>query len=92
MAIAGELKLQAGRLANWPQTIIAPLESFIQRGVILVGAYIALSDQAGIAVGGLIAFMMLGSRVSQPLVGLARLIEDFEGRSGVDQPGWQCVE
>ena len=88
VAIAGELKLQAGRLANWPQTIIAPLESFIQRGVILVGAYIALSDQAGIAVGGLIAFMMLGSRVSQPLVGLARLIEDFEDvRASISQVG-----
>ncbi len=88
VAIAGTYKLQAGRLANWPQTIITPLEMFIQRGVILVGAYIALSDQTGIAVGGLIAFMMLGSRVSQPLVGLARLIEDFEDvRASIAQVG-----
>jgi HlyB family type I secretion system ABC transporter len=77
-AKAGKLKLQAGRLANWPQTIINPIESFIQRGVIMVGAYIAMQDTTGIAVGGLVAFMMLGSRVTQPLVGLARLIEDFE--------------
>ena len=77
-AHAGELKLKAGRLANWPQTIINPIESFIQRGVIMVGAYIAMQDTTGIAVGGLVAFMMLGSRVTQPLVGLARLIEDFE--------------
>lgn len=77
-AIAGELKLKAGRLANWPQTIINPIEGFIQRGIIMIGAYIAMSDNTGIAVGGLIAFMMLGSRVTQPLVGLARLIEDFE--------------
>ena len=88
VAIAGHLKLRAGRLANWPQTIIGPIESFIQRGVILVGAYIALSDQTGVAVGGLIAFMMLGSRVSQPLVGLARLIEDFEDvRASIAQVG-----
>jgi len=77
-AHAGMLKLKAGRLANWPQTIINPIESFIQRGVIMVGAYIAMQDTTGIAVGGLVAFMMLGSRVTQPLVGLARLIEDFE--------------
>ncbi len=77
-AHAGELKLKAGRLANWPQTIINPIEAFIQRGVIMVGAYIAMQDTTGIAVGGLVAFMMLGSRVTQPLVGLARLIEDFE--------------
>ncbi len=77
-AEAGRLKLQAGRLANWPQTLINPIESFIQRGVIMLGAYIALNDTTGIAVGGLVAFMMLGARVTQPLVGLAKLIEDFE--------------
>ena len=77
-ATAGRLKLQAGRLANWPQTLINPIESFIQRGVIMLGAYIALNDATGIAVGGLVAFMMLGSRVTQPLVGLAKLIEDME--------------
>ena len=43
-----------------------------------LGAYFALSDQTGVAAGGLVAFMMLGGRVTQPLVGLARLIEDFE--------------
>ena len=77
-ADAGALRLQAGRLANWPQTIIAPVESFIQRGVLLVGAWLALSDNSGIAIGGLVAFMMLGGRVTQPLVGLARLVEDLE--------------
>ena len=88
-SIAGGLKLKAGRLANWPQTIIAPIESFIQRGVILIGAYIALHDQTGIAIGGLVAFMMLGSRVTQPLVGLARLIEDFEDvRASIAQVGF----
>ena len=87
-ALAGELKLEAGRVANWPQTIIAPIESFIQRGVVLVGAYIALHDQTGIAIGGLVAFMMLGSRVTQPLVGAARLIEDFEEvRASIHQVG-----
>ncbi len=77
-AIAGSLKLQAGRLANWPQTLINPIEGFIQRGIIMLGAYIAMNDNTGIAIGGLVAFMMLGSRVTQPLVGLAKLIEDLE--------------
>ena len=87
-AVAGELKLQAGRMSNWPQTIIAPIESFIQRRVNKVRAYIALHDQTGIAVGGLVAFMMLGSRVTQPLVGAARLIEDFEEvRASIGQVG-----
>ena len=77
-AEAGRLKLEAGRLANWPQTIISPIESFINRGVIMLGAYLALNNQNGIEIGGLVAFMMLGGRVTQPLVGLAKLIEDIE--------------
>ncbi len=47
-------------------------------GVILVGAYLALTDQSGFMVGSLFAFMMLSQRVSAPLVGLARLIEEWE--------------
>ena len=88
------LKLKAGRLANWPQTIINPIESFIQRGVIMVGAYIAMQDTTGIAVGGLVAFMMLGSprhaaagrpgAADRGLRGRARL--DRPGRHGAEQP------
>src|ERR1700724_3854293 len=33
---------------------------------------------ASYLVGGLFAFMMLSGRVAQPLVGLARLVEDYE--------------
>jgi ABC-type bacteriocin/lantibiotic exporter with double-glycine peptidase domain len=78
VAEAGGLRLQAGRLANWSQSLIAPLESFLQRGVLMVGAYMALQDATGVAAGGLVAFMMLGGRAAQPMVGLARLLEDFE--------------
>ena len=86
VAAAGTLKLRAGRLSNWPQTLINPIESFIQRGIIMIGAYIAMQDNTGVAVGGLVAFMMLGGRVTQPLVGLAKLIEDFEDvRASINQ-------
>jgi subfamily B ATP-binding cassette protein HlyB/CyaB len=78
VADAGQARLAAGRLANWPATIVTPLEGFIQRGVLLVGAYMALTGVGGVQVGALIAFMMLGMRVAQPLIGLARLIEDLE--------------
>ena len=78
VATASELRLRGGRLANWPQTIVSPIEAFIQRGIILIGAYLALQDSTGVAVGGLVAFMLLSSRVAQPLVGLARLVEDIE--------------
>lgn len=78
VAAVGRLRLRQGRTANWAQTAIMPIESFINRGVIMVGAYIALTTDSPAAIGGLVAFMMLGSRVAAPLVGLARMMEDFE--------------
>jgi HlyB family type I secretion system ABC transporter len=78
VANAGRLRLQAGRLANWPNSLVTPIEGFIQRGVIMIGAYIALTSNDNVAVGGLVAFMMLGGRVAAPLIGMARLMEDLE--------------
>ena len=74
-----------GGMSNWPQTLVHPIEVFMQRGVLLVGCYIGLSDTSGgatVALGSLIAFMMLSNRVSTPLVGLARLLEDLEETRG----------
>jgi len=79
IADAGRRRIAFGKLANWPQTIITPIERFMSIGIVLVGAYVALTENAGYAVGALFAFMMLSTRVAQPLVGLARLIEDYEG-------------
>jgi ATP-binding cassette subfamily B protein len=78
VAMSATSRVAFGRLANWPQTIIIPLERFMSVGVVLVGAYMALSDTSGYATGALFAFMMLSTRVAQPLVGLAKLFEDYE--------------
>jgi ATP-binding cassette, subfamily B, bacterial HlyB/CyaB len=77
-AEVGKWRFAMGRLSNWPQTLVTPVERFMWMGVILVGGYLALTDQSGFMVGSLFAFMMLSQRVSSPLVGLARLIEDWE--------------
>jgi ATP-binding cassette subfamily B protein len=78
IADAGKWRLAFGKLSNWPQTLVTPLERFMSIGIVMVGAWMALSDSTGYAVGSLFAFMMLSMRVAQPLVGLARLIEDYE--------------
>jgi ATP-binding cassette, subfamily B, bacterial HlyB/CyaB len=78
VAEAGKSRLVFGKLANWPQTIVNPIERFMSIGIVLVGAYIAMTDKSGYAVGALFAFMMLSMRVAQPLAGLARLIENYE--------------
>ena len=81
-------KLEAGRLANWPSTLASPIEMFISRGIILVGAYLLLTGSSTLGAGGLVAFMMLGGRVASPLVGLAKLLEEFtEIRAALGEAG-----
>lgn len=89
VAEAGFARLESGRISNWAQTLTTPIERFIDRGVLLVGAYVVLtmpSGASGISTGALIAFMLLGTRVASPLLSLAKLIQDFEDvRSSVAQ-------
>jgi ATP-binding cassette subfamily B protein len=86
VADSARWRLAAGRLANWPNTLVEPLQTFMSRGVVLVGAYLALQDDTSIDRGGLIAFMLLSSRVASPLVGFAKLMEDFqEVRTAIGQ-------
>lgn len=91
VAEAGRARLQSGRMANWAQTLVTPIERLIDRGVVLIGAYLVLVAPAGmpgISAGGLIAFMMLGTRVASPLIGLAKFIQDIEDvRSSITQVG-----
>ena len=68
-------KLASGRMSNWPQTLVMPFDAFINRGVILVGAYLVLTNASDMQAGALAGFMMLGGRVAAPLVGLAKLLE-----------------
>ena len=76
IAGTGGWKLELLDLINWPQTLIVPLESFLRSFVLLVGVYIALNDNPG--AGSLVVFMMLSGRLSQPLAGIARMIEEIE--------------
>ncbi len=86
VADAGRWRLAAGRLSNWPQTMIDPLQTFMSRGVVLFGCYLALENDTTVDKGALIAFMILSGRVASPLIGFARLMEDFhEVRTAVGQ-------
>jgi subfamily B ATP-binding cassette protein HlyB/CyaB len=78
VAEVGRRRLAFGKLANWPQTLVTPVERFMWIGVMMIGVYLELRDTQGYLIGGLFAFLLLSQRVAQPLVGLARLIEDFE--------------
>jgi ATP-binding cassette, subfamily B, bacterial HlyB/CyaB len=78
VAETGKWRLAFGRLANWPQTLVNPIERLMVLGTMIIGASMAMNDPSGYMVGGLFAFLMLSQRVAQPLVGLARLVEDYE--------------
>jgi subfamily B ATP-binding cassette protein HlyB/CyaB len=82
VAEVGKWRLALGKISNWPQTLVTPIERFMWVGIVMIGAYMALSDETGIAVGGLFAFMMLSQRVSTPLVSLAKLMEEWEEVGG----------
>ncbi len=89
VAEAADWRLRAGRMANWPQTMVMPLEMFIQRGVLMVGAYLVVSGSSSVSAGGLIAFMLLGGRIAAPLVQAAKLMEDLEEvRSSIGEIGY----
>jgi ATP-binding cassette, subfamily B, bacterial HlyB/CyaB len=81
VAEVGKWRMELGRISNWPQTLVTPFERFMYMGTILIGAYLALDD-TGFQIGAIFAFMMLSQRVSQPLVGLARLLEEWEEVAG----------
>src|SRR6202012_5679378 len=82
VAEGGKWRLAMGLKSNWPQTLVTPIERFMWMAIILIGAYLALSDDTGYQIGSLFAFMMLSQRVSTSLVGLARLIEEWEEVAG----------
>lgn len=86
VAEAASWRMAASRMGNWPQTLTDPFSMFLNRGIVLLGAYLALQANSQVDRGGLIAFMMLSGRVAQPLVGFARLMEDFhEVRTAIGQ-------
>jgi ABC-type bacteriocin/lantibiotic exporter with double-glycine peptidase domain len=89
VARVGDLQMQMGGLSNWPMVLVMPFEKYTQAGVLALGAYLAMSSDNPLSLGGLIGFMMLGGRVAGPLVNLARLLQDVqEARQALAQVGW----
>ena len=75
-SVAARHKL--GALANHPQTYVLPFERMIYSGSILVGAALALAHPDQMAPGAIMAFSMLAGRTAQPLVQLARLMQELQ--------------
>lgn len=89
VAEVSKWRLATSRIQNWPETLVMPLDFFINRGIILIGAYLAITNPtSGIDAGSVVAFMMLGGRVASPLVGIAKLTSVMtEVRTALGQAG-----
>jgi ATP-binding cassette, subfamily B, bacterial HlyB/CyaB len=70
------------RLANVPQTIVAPLEKLLFAGTFFLGCYMALNDPEGTTAGTVVGFTMLAGRVAAPIVQMAGLLNGFEQARG----------
>ena len=77
-ATSVQLKLEAAEVSNWPATLVTPIEGVIGRGVVLIGAFLAIVSPGSVDPGMLIGFMMISGRVAAPLVGLAKVMDDLQ--------------
>jgi ATP-binding cassette subfamily B protein len=86
LAEAVEARHDLGIMATYPQTLSLPFERMIYSGSFVVGAYAILAYPNTMDVGALLAFSMLSMRLGQPLIQMARLIQDWaEVRGAIDE-------
>ncbi|WP_284258159.1 peptidase domain-containing ABC transporter [Acidocella aquatica] len=78
VATSANLGMEMGQLANWPATLVMPLQRYSQYGVMIFGAYIAMNSNNPLDIGALTGYMLLGSRVAGPLVSLATVMQDVQ--------------
>lgn len=78
VAEAARARRAANVLGSWLQTLMLPGERLIYAGTLLLGAALAISENGGLTVGGLMAFSMLSNRAVAPLMGLAHMLQDLE--------------
>jgi len=77
VAVAVSARHAWGALANYPQTYVMPFERLIYAGSILLGAALALGHPNLMSPGIVVGFSMLAARTAQPLVQLAKLMQDL---------------
>jgi ATP-binding cassette subfamily B protein len=78
VAKAARLRLEEGQIANVIQTVAHLLERLMTSGVFALAVYLAVTSNDQIYIGALVAFVMLTSRVSAPLIQLAHLLQQYD--------------
>lgn len=78
VAKAARMRLEEGQIANVIQTVAHLLERVMTSGVFALAVYLAVTSNDQIYIGALVAFVMLTSRVSAPLIQLAHLLQQYD--------------
>ena len=65
-------------LSNQPQTLLQPLEKAIYAGSLCFGSYVAITSGEPVYAGTLVAFAMIASRATAPIVQLASLLQEMQ--------------
>ncbi len=65
-------------LANQPQTLLHPLEKLIYAGSLALGGWMAIHDDKAVYAGTLVAFTMIATRATQPIVQIAALMQQVQ--------------
>ncbi len=76
VARSASARHEYGKLANLPPTLTLPFERLIYAGSFIAGAALSIARPDMIMPGALMAFAMLAGRTAQPLVQLAKLLQD----------------
>ncbi len=88
VANSADMVMGLGHLANWPATLVLPLQRYCTYGVMVFGAYIALNSNNPLDVGALTGYMLLSGRVAGPLVSLATVMQDVQkAQAAISQVG-----
>jgi ATP-binding cassette, subfamily B, bacterial HlyB/CyaB len=77
-ARVAKLRFAEGMFGNFLQAAVRPLERFAVSGSYAIGVYFALTTNDPVYVGALFAFLMLSQRVAQPLLQMAKLINQYD--------------
>jgi subfamily B ATP-binding cassette protein HlyB/CyaB len=68
--------------ANWPQTLVMPLERLFYGGTFILGAFMVLTDSSRMTAGTIMGFALLAGRVTGPIVQMAGMLNAFEEARG----------
>lgn len=76
VARAAEQRFDVGRIMIIGQTVAQPLNQLMMASLLGLGTYLALNGE--LMMGALIAFYILAGRVTQPLLQMAQLVQQFQ--------------